>query len=367
MRAVAAAAVVLTGCFYIDPIVTPVHVDIRLMTDDNPPRQSDVTVMGALDTGRPGMFRWHVCAVGDSPTACDEFRDGEAPQFDFRVPVATNGQLVTKLVVTLDARDDRGVFDSDQLTLLVRDGVPTIELDVTERRYAAGVPIHVFALYGDPEFAHEQIDLDTAIRWEVTPAIPIASAEVPPPAMQDETHILVGKRLVPPEPGTYVLTAQASDPTCLANPGNCNRSEPVQRTFEVAPDQPPCLAQWQPIAPPAGQTLPLAEPTVFQVPLVTDELDAFPRTSSELEFGTAKFAWSLLRPGAAQREPIAGANGNRIVFDPGAYRPGDIAEVRVEVTDRNAIQPTCADAEPTCAMTPDASCLQRQTWRVEVR
>jgi hypothetical protein len=39
----------------------------------------------------------------------------------------------------------------------------------------------------------------------------------------------------------------------------------------------------------------------------------------------------------------------------------------VEIADRNNTAITCADASPTCSVISDNSCLQRLTWRVEVR
>jgi hypothetical protein len=167
------------------------------------------------------------------------------------------------------------------------------------------------------------------------------------------------------------VTALARDATCNASnandPTSCNMSEPASKTLDVAPDQPPCLAQWQPAVPPSDQTLPIAAPAVFEVPLVSDDLDAFPRIADDAEFGTTTFAWSVKRPGGA-REVLAGATANRIVFDPGAYTPGDVVELRVEIFDRHHRDAlTCDDAAATCAITPDPTCLQRQTWRVEVR
>ena len=54
-------------------------------------------------------------------------------------------------------------------------------------------------------------------------------------------------------------------------------------------------------------------------------------------------------------------------LDPASYQPGDIVELRVEIKDRKNTAITCADANPTCSTISDNACIQRQTWRVEVR
>jgi hypothetical protein len=107
--------------------------------------------------------------------------------------------------------------------------------------------------------------------------------------------------------------------------------------------------------------------TVFQIPLVADDLDGYPRVSDLPQFRTAQFEWSILPPGQAQRAKLAGATGNRFELDPAAFSPGDIVEVRVEVFDHNHGDMTCPDAEATCSIAASAACIQRQTWRVEVR
>jgi hypothetical protein len=135
--------------------------------------------------------------------------------------------------------------------------------------------------------------------------------------------------------------------------------------FTVGADQPPCLAQWQPIVPPDGATLPIIEPTLFEVPLVSDDLDPYPPVPGEPLFGTTTFAWSILPPGATARQPLVGATGNSVDFDPAAFTPGQIVELRVEIFDPSHGTVACADGDPVCLASP--GCSQRQTWRVEIR
>jgi len=285
--------------------------------------------------------------------------------------VTAGGALVTELRVKLDARDDRGSLANADNQIIVRDARPSLALEVAAHSLTAGAPIVVFAKYGDPELPYEHIDVASSISWDISPSVSQTDAPVPPPQIADPTHKTVARRLVAANPGRYTLTAVARDATCNASnvndPATCNMSDVVTRPLDLAPDQPPCLAQWQPNTPPADQTLPIAAPTVFEVPLVNDDLDGFPRIADDAEFGTTTFAWSIKRPGGA-REVLQGATANRVVFDPGAYPAGDIVELRVEIFDRQHKDPlTCDDAAAICAIAPDPTCLQRQTWRVEVR
>jgi hypothetical protein len=137
--------------------------------------------------------------------------------------------------------------------------------------------------------------------------------------------------------------------------------------FMVAPDQPPCLAQWEPIVPPDGAALPLIAPTVFQVPLVDDDLDPYPPVPGQPLLGSTTFLWSILLPGAATRQRLRDATGNSVDLDPSAFIPGQIVELRVEISDRKGGVVACPDGEPVCPLSSSPGCNQRQTWRVEIR
>ena len=93
------------------------------------------------------------------------------------------------------------------------------------------------------------------------------------------------------------------------------------------------------------------------------DLDPYPASAT----GETTFAWSLEGPGATSYVPLDGATDNRVALDPATYAPGDLVELRVEIFDRAHTQKLpCDDTAPTCSLTGD-SCLQRLTWRVEMR
>lgn len=382
VRAVVAAGLLLTGCFYVDPIVTRPVVKIDVQDTSVIYRGGKVMLKASFDdpNAPPGTYDWKVYACTgfdlSGPDGCDAepfYTLGTTPDdtVHFSVPATTlsSARLTQGLEVRLEARSDRGALAEGGLTgLPVNDAPPGLDLGASAKSFTVGAPIDLFARYSDPDNALDDIALD----WEpVAPSTPgaftLEELPVPPSGLPDPKRRTVGKRLIPGEPGAWDVKV-----TAHYRPGiSPDTSVPQHTSFTVNPDQPPCLAQWQPIAPPSGATLPLSAPTVFQVPLVQDDLDAYPPVTDAPEFGTATFSWSILPPGASQRQTLVGATGNRIDFDPGVFRPGDIVELRVEVFDRHRTAIPCSDGAATCSITssttPSADCIQRQTWRVEVR
>ena len=65
--------------------------------------------------------------------------------------------------------------------------------------------------------------------------------------------------------------------------------------------------------------------------VVTDDLDPYPPVPGDPILGTTTFAWSLLAPGASSFASLA-ATSNSVALDPADYTPGDLLELRVEVT-----------------------------------
>lgn len=370
MRAVATGWLLcaLTGCFYVDPIVTRPQVQIEILDPGKIYRGGSVTLAANFTDAGAGLgtYDWKLYTCTEfGPTgagSCDDvaFYTATATRrntVNFSVPVMNmSGTDKTQAIrVDLEARSDRGALAqaAGQRGFEVLDAPPTLMVDHSAITYTVGAPIDLFAKYSDPD---DELDA-VAVTWEPTPAAPLEDLPVPAPA--GGATRTVGVRLVPGQPGAWTVKATARDPLGMADEKDIS--------FTVDPDRPPCLAQWQPIVPPDGASLPVTAPTVFQVPLVDDDLDAYPAVSTAPQFGTTSFAWSILPPGAAQRQPLAGATANLIDFDPAAFTPGDIVELRVEIFDRQATPLPCDDAAATCSITSSRTCIQRQTWRVEVR
>ncbi|HEX8111659.1 MAG TPA: hypothetical protein VF516_28205 [Kofleriaceae bacterium] len=370
MRAVAAVWVLLTGCFYIDPILSrPRSLIIR---PDVITRGGVVTLAAQLvdAESQAGSFDWTVstCSGFDQGVAsgCDSapFYPPPGPRPDdshstvsFTVPPMTRSGARTQAIqVTLDARNDRGALAQSDEQYAVGDAPPAFQLDRQSHSLAVGAPIDVIATYSDVDSALDGV----VLAWTATapgsggsfPLEEIAIAQDP----GDPGHRKAGKRLTPTVTGNWDVQVTARDP----EGGSTTHDLP----FTVVADQPPCLQQWLPTVPPAGATLPISTPTVFQVPLVDDDLDPYPPIEAAPQL---TFAWSILRPRTTQREVQTGATGNAIVLDPAVFTPGDVVELRVEIYDRQHTALPCDDAAATCSITSSDRCLQRQTWRVEVR
>lgn len=380
MRAVAVASVLMTGCFYIDPIVPPPSVHLAVTSADPANklfRGGPATLSASFGTdAQQGWYTWAVysCSEFDQAAdACDGlpfFQDpppGESPPsgalahhtVNISIPPTKGTDKTRGIKIVLDARSDRGAratLDNNN-EYGVADAPPSLQLDPQWHSLAAGAPIDLVATYGD-------VDSDiagVALGWTVSGPDRFTLEDLGlPQDPGDPAHRTVGKRLTPSAPGTWAVQVTATDAE--------NTASTVGRSFAIVADSPPCLAQWSPAVPPAAATLPISEPTFFQVPLVSDDLDAYPPITDAPQFGTTAFAWSIRPPGATQHQPVTGATSNGFKFDPALYTPGDVVELRVEIFDRihTAALP-CDDAAATCSIASSASCLQRQTWRVEVR
>jgi hypothetical protein len=371
VRGLAAICVLLTGCFYIDPIFPRPHY--HLVAPDVVTRGVVVTLTAQLiDTeSQAGSFDWTVygCAGFDHGVAsnCDPTpfyhtqADATASTVHVTVPATTMARAMTQAIqITLDARSDRGAValsDGSNQEFAVGDAPPAVGLERQSHSLAVGAPIDVIATYGDLDSALDQIALD----WTVmAPALAGSYSFDDLPVAQDPAdpgHRKAARRLTPTVEGSWDVQVIARD-----REGGSTMQH--LGAFTVVPDRPPCLAQWLPAVAPVGQSLPISTQTVFQVPLVDDDLDPYPPITAIPQLA---FAWSILRPGETQRQVQVGATGNALAFDPAVYTPGDVVELRVEIFDRRRTALPCDDAAATCSITSSGSCLQRQTWRVEVR
>ena len=366
-----------TGCFYTDPIndrpqisavqrmcptpsssiAAPLPCDAEF---DNVHR-GDAVQVRAMAHDPDGsdsrlVFRWQLFACGDEAT-CDASPAYAVEAVTPMTPIprllastASPVRLVHFVVVTTD---ERGAQQTALRSVVLDDG-PTLGVRAEPSSTSVGGGIGLYATYGDPDGMASDVQLD----WAVTSpdgqsSYALDDRPVFDP-LGDPERPTVAKTFVPGEVGDWTVTVTATDDHGL-------QAQQAQ-VIHVLEDQPPCIAQWQPIAAVAPAALPISAPTLFQVPLVTDDLDPYPATSS---LGAAHFAWSIRLPGQPAFQPLTGATGNSMAIDPSAYRPGDVVELRVEVTDR-AHTVACAADQPTCSIANN-TCIQRQTWRAEAR
>jgi hypothetical protein len=359
------------GCFYADPINQRPSLEI-VNTSSEEVHRGDVVRLSALWDDPDGHFvtvRWRVYACTDAtrPEACDPapFEESSSSLLELVVPMQRVQPVVPveSLRVVLEASDEWGATarPSQELVIPVVNRPPTVELERSSRyKYVAGAPIRLFAKVGDLDDGVAGL---RPLAWEVFgPAQTSYTLEDDPDFVEgvEDPHFLHAAKVFTPDgPGEWMVRVTATDAL------GAQDRETMEIT--VVTDGPPCLAQVSPIVPPGGVTLPIATPTLFRVPIVIDDLDVYPPQPADPVLGTATFQWSMRGPGQSAHVPIAGATGNTFAFDPAAYALGDVVEVRVQIYDRNETPIPCVDSEATCSVISTPSCIQRQTWRVEVR
>jgi hypothetical protein len=370
VRTVLCLCALLTGCFYLDPVNRKPEIFGISCEAEEGKRQclrsvhrGDLLVFEADFSDyehreATASFDWKAFQCMDSATKeCVEAPIGIARTQAFTLEVPKTLRDVRMIKVALDLRDELGASVTRTERYPVNDP-PTLDAEPPPDGIVVGAPVSLYATVGDLDEGPDRLD----VRWDVIApvpsAVPLEDLPVPPP--RDPALRTYGKLLVPDRTGQWDVRVRATD-TLPEVP----ETEEQHLTFTVGPDQPPCLAQSLPQVPPDGASVPVSEPTLFQVAVVVDDLDPYPPPPGP-HFGATVFEWSILAPGSPGRQVLTGATGNSVDFDPGAFTPGEIIELRVEIFDRNDTAIPCADGAATCAISRP-TCIQRQTWRVEVR
>jgi hypothetical protein len=365
------AAIVLTGCFYYDPINQRPTVDIRNNTAGTPHRGDMVTLeaVGTDPDGEAVSYTWHIAActdASDQNTDCDPpFRNDAMPSDEqtitFQVPpMRVDGVTPVKAIrVILDATDELGAqaHPSQELMIAVDDYLPHLDLrQYSSHNSVVDSHIQLYVELSDQDDGPDGLTL----AWSVVTPDPSATfdplTDLPPVDSAPGTKT-VGMSFLPHTIGHWMVHVVATDPL-----GGQSASDFI---VDVTTDLPPCITSPSPIASPTDE-LPLFEPTLFEVPIVLDDLDVYPPPQpGDPDLGTATFTWSIKQPGAASFAPLA-ITSNAVGLDPQTYQSGDVVELRVEIHDRIA-RATCAASDPTCVLDQSRpTCLQRDTWKVRV-
>jgi hypothetical protein len=363
------------GCFYTEQINQRPSIDIRQTSDEDVFRGMDVTLHAVSHDpeGHVIFYSWRMYACtdveilpsGERP-GCDDgpFNTESVQDTTFKVPLLRVDEQVPveAVLVILEAQDDYGAIarPSQQLVIPISNHAPSLRLSMKARHeFIEQQDIDLSVEVGDEDDGAENVTLD----WKVyTPPnqpdydfvdLPIEDPDAP-------KLLQFGKTITPRGIGDWEVEVTATDPL--------GGTMKMSFKFKVEPDRPPCLTQWAPIAAPAGTQWPMTDPTLFQVTFVYDALDPYPAIPGDAALGTASFAWSIKQPGASTRTDL-GVTTNSVALDPAAYAPGDVIELRVEVQDRNMLSPSamCADANLTCSVISDNTCIQRLTWTVKVQ
>jgi hypothetical protein len=377
VRQLALIPALATGCFYVDTINQRPSIAIDLESSDPVKRGSIVMMHAEVDDpegqNAETQVQWnaYLCTDATDPGTCDmdvAFYSADTRRASFQVPSlrADHVTPVQSVLVTLDATDPGGAkAKTEQLIIPVGNTAPDIKTMYTPRKfYVVGTKIQIFAAYGDFDDGPQRVTLTEP--WPVTTPDVTATFTLdvvadPQQDPNDPTHIYVQRTLTTGQTtsnaGMWIVQLIATDPL------GAQAQYPL--SIDVQPDEPPCIASVAPIVPPSNATLPVFQPTLFQVPVVTDDLDVYP-PQNDPDLGVTTFAWTIKPPGSATRLPFG--TGNSVDFDPAAFQHNDLVDIRVEITDRFPGRTVnCPDADDTCSISPDPNCIQRQTWHVEVQ
>jgi hypothetical protein len=354
----------LAGCFYTETVNQRPSLDIHRSNEGPYFRGgSEKIKLEAVSNDPEGhhvSFHWRAYACTEQ-NYCDQAPYFEKSDTYVEIPVPTTrvdvADPVKGIFIKLEGKDDFGAVARpiQELWVDVGNAPPDIvRLDAySSYGFVVGLPVDVFAEVVDTDDRERVPD----VTWTVYPNMPMNYDLVDISGEPSVGGHVFGKRFTPKVTGMFTFTFTASDGIV---------ETPTEKTIDVTAtvDKPPCLKTLSPLVVVAPAALPITDPTLFQVHVVDDDLDPYPASNDPLR-GVAKFKWSLLAPGGT-REVLSGVTGNSVAINPASYQPGDILELRVEIADRNNTPITCADTNATCSVI-STSCLQRQTWRVEVR
>ncbi len=364
------AVVGTTGCFYTDEINQRPSIAIDGIGDEV--YRGDKVALTQTHDDPEGHFikftwRAYACTDGEGGADCDTepFYSDILDHAGFTVPFIRDGGLPVRNVrVILEAKDELGATAKpmQELVIVTLDRPPGLQLErggnfVMTPNRAITISAAVSDLDDGPA------SLGTP-KWEVfaptqTPGTLADPVVMPPPdPMPDKIRTFV-KTFTPSTVGEWEIRVTATDPL--------DRSTTKSLMFTVVPPPPPCIAQLAPIVPTGGAALPITDPTLFRVPVVVDDLDVFPAQSGDPALGVTRFEWWFKGPGAPAHTVVDNATASSFSFDPAGYTPGDIVEIRVQIYDRENTPMNCLPTDPTCSVISQPSCIQRQTWRVEVR
>lgn len=355
----------MPACFYVDDLNTRPVVSI------------EKTSIPALSRGHGAEFRadrydeddggynvsvaWEMHVCGRLADDCDaaSFFTGTEAKASVMVPaVRSDGSPVEKLEVILRGVDPQGAESRPTARQVydVGNAAPLITLQAAGfDNYPVGVPFSIRARITDPDDTAAAIAAQWKVYSPAGSANPALEMLVPDPARPNESSY----RLLPDKPGKWTIEVTATDAIGAIAVEHID--------VQVVEDRPPCIDTVTPLPAPAASTAILDVAQRFAVQVVDDDLDIFPAPVGDPYVHETKFTWSIKSPlTGGVRSAIDGPSRASIDLDPALYNPGDIIELRVEIADRVARTLSCADGAPTCSINSNA-CVQRQTWRLEVR
>ncbi|HUQ01174.1 MAG TPA: hypothetical protein VM261_01705 [Kofleriaceae bacterium] len=347
-----------SGCFYGDVINERPSAAIERLGAGIPFRGGTLQFRAVVDDPdrdpTQPTWRFEACNAGN---ICAADETGSDPLFTVTVPPMVEGRPTTRVVVTLDVEDIYGATarPAQRLELDVDNNAPTAAVQKRGREIAGKFPPDVPIV-----ISARGMDVDgdsTTLVWELLPARNSVEADRVWQTLPDPISGGEERRLVPDVDGDWKVKITVADDIDTTI---------YEETIIVVPDQPPCLGALDPAPPPAGSSIVLDAPRRIGVLVVEDDLDIYPAPPPDDPYlGPAGLRWYVRAPGTTSYALVDTDVGG-LELDPAHYDPGDRLDVRVEIDDRLGRAVQCAEGVATCSLGQN-TCLQRQTWSVEVR
>ncbi len=363
--AAAVAALTLPACFYVDDLNTRPVVAIQKTSIPALTRGSTAQFRADRFDEDDGGFQvavdWEMHACGRTPSECDNaaFYTGTEALASAMIPVLrSNGSPVEKLQVILRGVDPQGAQSRPTAMQLydVSNASPAVTLQTFGYDgYPVGVPFSIRSRVVDADDAAATLNVQWKVYSPAGSADPALVVATPDPLRPNESAYT----LTPDLAGKWTIEVTAIDPIGATSVEHID--------VQVAADRPPCIVNVTPLPAPATNTAIVDVAQRFAVQVVDDDLDVFPAPVGDPFIHETNFAWSIQSPLTnGVRQPIVGSGRSSIDIDPALYQPGDVIELRVEISDRVMRTLSCAEGAATCSLNSNA-CIQRQTWRLEVR
>jgi hypothetical protein len=340
-----------SGCFYLDPINTRPLAKISDLTGKlpDPLHKEDLVQLSATGStdaeGDDVTFLWRASTC-PTPATCTLVATGNEPSFSFRIP--THDDVHVDLSVT----DSHGASGIDTLDIAVVDRPPVVMLQpivVTnaDGTITLGREIHFVGAIADPDGDAPNLTF-----------VLLPPPQSIPAAVQFTVETDHSRVLIPDVPGSWTVQLLADD--------GFGGTDMASQTVFVVDDRPPCLGVTTP-AWVAGAHVLVTAARSFEVDSVLDDLDPYPvsAATTDPDLGGAHFRWFVGKDGGPLDE-ITGHDLASLAIDPAAWTPGDVLDVRVEISDRVSRTLPCAADQALCSIAGD-TCYQRLTWLAEVR
>ncbi|ACY14506.1 hypothetical protein [Haliangium ochraceum] len=363
--------VLLSACLFAESINQAPRANVQVVTTGVSFRGDQLSFSASKSDDPDGdsLFAfWRARTCDAEHIVCDAVFDERSwlrLGADFSVtipPQRPNGEITGAVLVELVVRDNDGAEHGDRVFVDVGNQPPAPALQLQgfaapQGGFPIGTRVRAVATASDPDGD------PVSYAWRYVPAPSSQPEAVVWEQVSDAVYELTGDVV-----GAWEIEVSATDPL--------GATTTQRATVQYQRDEPPCIQTTAPLAlAESSYVLERSQPPRrFSVLSVDDDLDVYPappeltadgRPSPQ---GTARFRWQLATPDTGGAlEPIGGHALAGYVIDPAGFAPGDELRLRVEIEDRNAYEVVCDPASPTCALFDDAACLQRVTWRVEIR